>query len=77
MIEGTYHAKESTISVVMKSLNRRLRTTTKDTPIWSVIGVTIITLFLFWAGALVYAYLADDRSPMPADERSVPAPRSY
>ena len=45
--------------------------------IWPVIGVIIITFLLFWAGALVYAYVADDLSPIPADERSVPAPRSY
>ena len=48
-----------------------------DTKIWSVIVVITIALLLFWAGALVYAYVADDRSPMPADERSVPAPKPY
>ncbi len=48
-----------------------------DTPIWSVIAVITIALLLFWFGALVYSYLADDWSPKPADERSVPAPRSY
>ena len=77
MFEGTFQARESTLSVVIKFLTRRLRMTTKDTRIWSVIGITIIALFLFWAGALVYAYVADDRSQLPADERSVPAPRSY
>ena len=49
----------------------------EDTKIWSVIVVISIALLLFWASALVYAYVADDRSPRPADERSVPAPRSY
>ncbi len=49
----------------------------KDIQIWPVIAVISVTLILFWAGALVYAYVADDRSPAPADERSVPAPRSY
>jgi hypothetical protein len=77
MIEGTYQGRESHLSVVMKFLTRRLRMKTKDTPIWLVIGVSIIALLLFWASALVYTYVADDRSPMPADERSVPAPRSY
>ena len=48
-----------------------------DTKIWSVIVVISIALLLFWAGALVYAYIADDRIAMQADERSVPAPKSY
>jgi hypothetical protein len=54
-----------------------LRMKTKDKRVWSVIGVIIIALFLFWAGAQVYAYIADDRSATPADERSVPAARTY
>jgi hypothetical protein len=33
-----------------------------------VIAVTIVALLLFWAGATLYAYLADDVSPGPADE---------
>ena len=45
--------------------------------IWPVLGVTIIALLLFWAGALVFAYVADDLSPAPADERSVRAPKPY
>jgi hypothetical protein len=77
MVEGTFHARESTLSVVMKFLTRRLRMTTKDTRIWSVIGLTIVALLLLWVGSLVYAYIADDRSQLPVDERSVPAPRSY
>lgn len=77
MFEGTFQARESTLSVVIKFLTRLLRMTTKDTRIWSVIGITIVALLLLWASALVYVYVADDRSPMPADERSVPAPRSY
>jgi hypothetical protein len=54
-----------------------LEMTIKDIQIWSVIGITLVALLLFWAGALVYAYLANDVSPTPADERSVPAPRSH
>lgn len=77
MIESTFHATESTLSVVIDFLTRRLRLTTKDMRIWIVIGVILLSILLFWAGALVYSYFADDRSPMPADERSVPAPRSY
>jgi hypothetical protein len=49
----------------------------KDKQIWLVIVVISISFFLFWAGALVYAYVVDDLSPTPADERSVPVPRSY
>jgi hypothetical protein len=77
MSEGTFQTRESTLSVGIKFLTRRLGMKTKDTPVWIVIGVIILALLLFWASALVYAYVADDRSPMPADERSVPAPRSY
>lgn len=77
MIEGTYHARNLKPGVVVKSLTRRLRMTTKDTRIWTVIGVLILAILLFWAGALVYAFLADDVSPTPANERSVPAARSY
>ena len=50
---------------------------TREERIWLLIGTVSIALFLFWAGALVYAYLGDDRGPAPADERSVPAPRAY
>ena len=77
MFEGTFQARESTLSVVIEFLTRRLRLTTKDMRIWIVIGVILLSILLFWAGALVYAYVADDRSPKPADESSVPAPRSY
>jgi hypothetical protein len=76
MINGPY-AREFNFSELIKSLTERLKMKTRGTPIWSVIVVTIMALLLFWAGALVYAYEADDRSPAPADERSVPASRSY
>jgi hypothetical protein len=76
MIERT-HAREPNLSDLVKFLTARLRMKTKDSRIGVVIVITVITLFLLWAGALVYAYIADDRSDMPADERSVPAPRSY
>ncbi len=77
MIEGTYQGRESHLSVVMKCLTRRSRMKTKDTRFWSLIAVIIISLLLFWAGATLYAYLADDVSPTPGDERSVPVPKSY
>lgn len=77
MIEDTYHARDSKLKPVMKFLTRRLKMEAKDTRIWSVIVVIIIAILLFWVGTLVYAYLADDVSPTPANERSVPAPRSY
>jgi hypothetical protein len=57
--------------------DRTLGMKTKDIQIWSVIAVMSIALLFFWAGALVYTYVADDQSPAPADERSVPASRSY
>jgi len=77
MSKGTYNAKESRVDVVKKFLARRLNMTTKDTRVWSVTGLAIAALLLLWAGSLVFAYWADDINPMPADERSVPAPRSF
>jgi hypothetical protein len=56
---------------------RMLEMKIRDVQIWTVIAVISIALPLSWASALVYAYVADDRSPAPADERSVPVPRSY
>jgi hypothetical protein len=75
MIEGTYQERNFKPGAMMKS--RRSRMTTKDTRTWVVIGVILLSILLFWGAALVSAYLADDVSPTPADERSVPAPRSY
>jgi hypothetical protein len=49
----------------------------EDARIWSVIAIVILSFLSFWASAVAYAYIADDRSAAPADERSVPAPRSY
>jgi uncharacterized membrane protein len=49
----------------------------RETQIWFVIGIIVVSLLLFWAGALGYAYVADDLGPKPADERSVPPPRSH
>jgi hypothetical protein len=74
MIEDTYHVEESNSSVVMKFLSRRLRV---QMEFWPVIAVAIIAFVLFWAGVLVYAYVADDLNSRPADERSMPGPRSY
>jgi hypothetical protein len=74
---GTYQARESLTQRTQWNLTGRLKMKIEDTQIWSVIAVVSIVLLLFWAGAMVYGYLADDRSPTPADERSVPAPRSY
>ncbi|HKB68676.1 MAG TPA: hypothetical protein VKC61_22635 [Pyrinomonadaceae bacterium] len=77
MIDGTYNAKESRFDVVKKFLARRLSMTTKDTRVWSVIGLAIVAFLLLWAGSLVFAYWADDINPTPADERSMPTPRLY
>jgi len=42
-----------------------------------IIVIIIILSFLFWMAWLVHGYLADDWSSPPADERSVPAARTY
>jgi hypothetical protein len=42
MIDGTHTARESRFDVVKKFLARRLSMTTKDTPVWSVIGLVIV-----------------------------------
>ena len=45
-----------------------------------VLGVTMIVVtlsFLFWFAWLFVAYVADAWSSPPADERSVPAAKSY
>jgi hypothetical protein len=44
MIDGTYNAKESSFDVVKKFLARRLSMTTKDTRVWSVIGLAAFLL---------------------------------
>ena len=44
--------------------------------IWPVLGVTIIALLLFWAGALVFAYVADDLSPAPRGRAECAGPKA-
>jgi hypothetical protein len=77
MTEGTHELEQSNPGVVTKFLTGRLSMEARDMRIWSVSAIIIMSLLLFWAAALAYAYVADDRSAAPADERSVPAPRSY
>lgn len=77
MIELTSNAKASAANVGAKFLTRLSREEIKDSRFWVVVAVIILSLFLFWAGALVYAYVKDDLSTMPADESSVPAPQPY
>lgn len=77
MIEGTYNARDSKPDAAMNFLARRLRLQTKDTRVWIVMGGIILAVLVFWGAAMVYAYLADDVSATPADERSVPAPKAY
>lgn len=77
MIEGNYQLRDSKPGAVMKVLNRLARGQIRDMRFWVVVVVVIISFFLFWSTALIYAYVADDLSLSPADERSVPAPRSY
>jgi hypothetical protein len=77
MMEGSYQVSGSNPGVVMRFLTRRLKMEASDIRIWSVIAIIILSFLLFWASALAYAYVFDDRSTAPADEKSVPAPRSY
>ena len=74
---GRPQLKESRLRDLVKSLTTWLKTGTKNTRIWLMIVVIVITLFLFWAGALVYAYVVDDLGPMPGDATSGPAPSPY
>ena len=46
MSKGTYNAKESRVDVVKKFLARRLNMTTKDTRVWSVIGLAVAAFLL-------------------------------
>ena len=77
MTEGIHQLEKSNPGVVTKFLTGRLRMEAGDMRIWSVIAIIIVSIILFWVSALAYAYIFDDRSNAPADERSVPAPRSY
>jgi hypothetical protein len=61
MIAGMYQARKSNLGDLMKFLTGRLKIETREERIWLLIGIISIALFLFWAGALVYAYLGDDR----------------
>jgi hypothetical protein len=74
MLERTHRTDFDHIDLV-KFLTVRLKMKIKDSRIWVVIVITVIALSLFWAGALVYAYVVDDVSPTPADEMSMPAPK--
>jgi uncharacterized membrane protein len=58
-------------------MHGRERMKIRETQIWFVVGIIVVALLLFWVGAVVYAYVADDLSATPADERSMPPPRSY
>ena len=76
MIEHS-QMKEAGPRDLVKLVAAWLETGTKDRRIWVVIVVIVITLSLFWAGALVYAYVLDDLGPSPGDATSGPGPRSY
>ena len=43
----------------------------------SVIAIIVLASLVLWLAALFLIYFADDRSSPPADERSVPAARTY
>ncbi len=40
-------------------------------------AIIVVMSLLFWAAAFFFVYLADDWTSPAADERSVPAPRTY
>jgi hypothetical protein len=42
-----------------------------------VTAIIVVISLLLWAASLFFVYLADDWSSPAADERSVPAPRTY
>jgi hypothetical protein len=42
-----------------------------------VTAIIILVCLLFWVAALFIGYLADDWNSPAADERSIPAPRTY
>jgi hypothetical protein len=42
-----------------------------------VSAIIVIMSLLFWITALFFGYLSDDWSSPAADEKSVPAPRTY
>jgi hypothetical protein len=46
-------------------------------PVFYLIEIIVVATLLFWIAAIFFAYVADDRRAPAADERSVPAPRSY
>lgn len=42
-----------------------------------VTAIIVIMCLLLWIASLFFVYVADDWSSPPADERSIPAPRTY
>ena len=60
-------------------LNKRwsLETTTYTPQIVYVIAIIVFASLVFWLAALFFVYLADDWNSPAADERSIPAVRTY
>lgn len=54
-----------------------MKTVKPQAPVVAAIIVIIIFSFLFWGIWLFLGYVADDWNSPPADERSVPAARTY
>lgn len=50
---------------------------TVGTKLLFILAAVIVLSLLFWGTMLLYGYWADDVSPQPADESSVPAPQTY
>jgi len=45
--------------------------------LWYAIVAALLIAILGFAGGLFFAYVADEWLTPPADERSVPAPRTF
>jgi hypothetical protein len=61
----------------VESLFRREKMKTVKPRMLYVSVILAIISFIFWVAAVFVISLADDRQSPAADERSVPAPRTY
>jgi hypothetical protein len=60
-------------------LNKRwlLKTEPYKPQVVSVIAIIVLASSVLWLAALFFVYLADDWSSPAADERTIPAVRTY
>lgn len=54
-----------------------LETETYKPHVVYVIAIIVLTSLVLWLAAMLFVYLADDWSSPAADERSIPAARTY